>query len=115
TMSRANVGETPGQFSGYVGKADLLVSMRLHALIFAAVQGVPMLAVSYARKVRGLMRELGFERWVVEVETRTAHPEELEMKLRQLWGMRHAEGERLKRAAAHAREIAEADAEEIAR
>lgn len=114
-MHRARLENTPGAFSGYVGQADLLVSMRLHALIFAATQGVPMLALSYARKVRGLMRELGVERWVVEVETRTPPPEELEMKLHQLWSMRREEGERLKQAAARAYRIAEADAEEIAR
>jgi L-malate glycosyltransferase len=114
-MHRAYIEDTPGKFAGYVGKADLLVSMRLHALIFAASQGVPMLALSYAHKVRGFMRELDFERWVVEVETRAAHPEELEMKLRQLWSMRHEEAKRLKVEAAHGREMAEADAEEIAR
>ncbi len=113
-MRRAELEHTPGKFSGYVGKADLLVSMRLHALIFAAVQGIPVLALSYARKVRGLMRELDQERWVVEVETRTPPPEEIEMKLRQLWAMRQQEGERLKSAAKHAREAAKADAEEIA-
>jgi polysaccharide pyruvyl transferase WcaK-like protein len=74
-----------------------------------------MLALSYARKVRGFMRDLGFERWVIEVETRTSPPEELEMKLRQLWAMRHEESARLKKAAQRDREIAEADAEEIMR
>jgi polysaccharide pyruvyl transferase CsaB len=114
-MQRAQVGDTPGSFAAYVGKADLLVSMRLHALVFAAAQGVPMLALSYARKVRGFMRDLGFERWVVEVETRTPPPEELEMKLRQLWAMRHEEGDRLRKAVQRAQRRAEADGEEIAR
>ncbi|MEO8286370.1 MAG: polysaccharide pyruvyl transferase family protein [Chloroflexota bacterium] len=113
-ISRAEVEHTPGRFSGYVGKADLLVSMRLHALIFASVQGVPMIALSYARKVRGLMRELGFERWVVEVETRTPPPKELEMKMRQLWQMRDQESARLKRAGQTKRAIARADADKIA-
>src|SRR5205823_5055227 len=54
---RARLEHTPGKFSGYIGKADMLVSMRLHALIFGAAQGVPMLALTYARKVRGFMRE----------------------------------------------------------
>ena len=44
-----------------------------------------------------------------------AVPEELEMKLRQLWAMRHEEGERLKKAAQRAQRRAEVDGEEIAR
>jgi polysaccharide pyruvyl transferase WcaK-like protein len=114
-MHRATFEETPGVFAGYVGKADLLVSMRLHALIFAAAQSVPMLALSYAHKVRGFMREIDSERWVVELETRTAQSQELETKLRQLWTVRHEETERLRKEATHERKIAEADAEEIAR
>ncbi len=114
-MHRAHIEDTPGVFAGYVGKADLLVSMRLHALIFAAAQGVPMLALSYAHKVRGFMREIDSERWVVEVETHTAHAEELETKLRRLWSMRHEEAKRLTEEATKGRKMAEADAEEIAR
>lgn len=113
-MHRARFEPTPGNFAGYVGKADLLVSMRLHALIFAASQGVPMLAVSYARKVRGFMQEMDFERWVVEVETRTPQPDEIEAKLRVLWQMRDSEGARLKESAWRGRESALHDAEEIA-
>jgi polysaccharide pyruvyl transferase WcaK-like protein len=112
-IRRAHFDPTPGNFSAYVGTADLLVSMRLHALIFAASQGVPMLAVSYARKVRGLMQELDAERWVVEVETRNPPPEELEMKLRLLCDTRKHESKRLKAAAIRARRTALQDAEEI--
>jgi len=114
-MQRAHVEDAPGNFAAFVGRADLLVSMRLHALIFAAAQGVPMVAISYARKVRGFMRELGFERWVIEVETRTPPPEEIETKLRRLWSMRYEESSRLKQAADREREMATKDAEEITR
>jgi polysaccharide pyruvyl transferase CsaB len=114
-MHRAHIEDTPGVFAGYVGKADMLVSMRLHALIFAAAQGVPMLALSYAHKVRGFMREIDSERWVVEVETHTARAEELETTLRRLWSMRHEEAKRLTEEATKERKVAEADAEEIAR
>ena len=76
-MLRAELEHTPGKFAGYVGRADMLVSMRLHALIFAAPQGVPSIALSYARKVRGFMSELGFERWVVEIERKMPDPDEM--------------------------------------
>lgn len=114
SISRADVEHTPGAIAAYIGKADLLVSMRLHALIFAASQGVPMLALSYARKMRGLMRLLDAERWVVEVQTRNSSPEELEMKLRLLWQMRGQESFNLRRTAELSKQKAEEDADEIA-
>jgi polysaccharide pyruvyl transferase WcaK-like protein len=113
-IRRASVGNTPAEVAGFVGSVDLLVSMRLHALIFGARQAVPALALSYARKVRGLMRKLEAERWVVEVETRNPPPEEVEMKLRLLWQMRGEEVERLKVAGRAAVAQAEKDADDIA-
>ncbi len=113
-LRRAQIETAPEKVAGYIGRADLLVSMRLHALIFGARQGVPLLALSYAHKVRGLMRVLNSERWVVEVETRTPPPEEIEMKLRQLWEMREQESRRVLVAARSAIARAERDAEAIA-
>ena len=113
TLRRAQVGWRPAEIARYVGGADMLVSMRLHALIFGAQAGVPLLALSYAHKVRGLMRTLGMERWVIEVETRTPPPKELEMKLRQLWAMREGESQRLMWTAQQARKRAERDADSI--
>lgn len=114
-IGRAEIEQKPDRIAGYIGSADLLVSMRLHALIFGAKQGVPLLALSYARKVRGLMKLLGRERWVVEVETRSAPPEEIEMKLRLLWQVRRQESQLVQNAAMRAVASAEADADEIAR
>lgn len=42
---------TPQQAWAAVGRADLLLGMRLHSLIMAAAQGVPAVAVSYDPKV----------------------------------------------------------------
>ena len=38
---------------------DCLIGMRLHALIFAALAGVPMVGIAYDPKVRSFMRSLG--------------------------------------------------------
>lgn len=45
------LANTPQQAWAAVGRADLLLGMRLHSLIMAAAQGVPALAVSYDPKV----------------------------------------------------------------
>jgi polysaccharide pyruvyl transferase CsaB len=42
-----------------IGKADLVLSMRLHALVFASAQGVASVALSYEVKVQSFMAELG--------------------------------------------------------
>lgn len=42
-----------------VGRMNLLIGMRLHSLVFAAVNGVPMLGVSYDPKVDAFLEALG--------------------------------------------------------
>jgi polysaccharide pyruvyl transferase CsaB len=105
---------TPQDVARFVAGADLLVSMRLHALIFAAAAGVPTLALAYARKMRGEMTALSMERWVVEVESRTPSPEEVTGKLAALWQNRREVSTQIKRAAERARDRAEGDADVIA-
>ena len=112
-IERAEVEQTPQAIATYIASADLLVSMRLHALIFAASAGVPSLALVYARKMRGLMASLGMARWVVEVDRRSPPPEEVEMKLRQLWFLRAQEGSKIEGAAVRARQRADKDADAI--
>jgi polysaccharide pyruvyl transferase CsaB len=46
---------TPGQMLSLVGQFDFVVGMRLHFLIFAALQRVPFVALPYASKVMGLL------------------------------------------------------------
>ncbi len=49
---------TPAALLGLVGQMDVVVAMRLHALIFAARMGVPPFALAYDPKVESLMRSL---------------------------------------------------------
>ena len=44
-----------------IAGCDLLIVMRLHALVFAALAGAPLVAISYDPKVDGLMEQLGME------------------------------------------------------
>ncbi|HEX4836256.1 MAG TPA: polysaccharide pyruvyl transferase CsaB [bacterium] len=49
----------PREMLALVGSLDLLVGMRLHALLFAAAQGVPIVPLAYDPKVEALARDLG--------------------------------------------------------
>lgn len=49
----------PREMLALVGSLDLLVGMRLHALLFAVSQGVPIVPVAYDPKVDALARDLG--------------------------------------------------------
>lgn len=44
-----------------LGRAQLLIGMRLHAVIFASSAGVPVIGLSYDPKVESFMREIGQE------------------------------------------------------
>lgn len=48
-----------GQILSWMGKFDFALGMRLHFLIFAAIQGTPFAALPYAGKVSGFLETLG--------------------------------------------------------
>ena len=50
---------------GLMGKMEMIVSMRLHALIFASGLGVPLVGVVYDPKVSGFLDYLGEKRYVL--------------------------------------------------
>jgi polysaccharide pyruvyl transferase CsaB len=49
---------TSGQVLSWMGKFDFALGMRLHFLIFAAIQGTPFVALPYAGKVSGFLEAL---------------------------------------------------------
>ncbi len=57
----------PLQFSDTaMDECSLLLSMRLHAAIFAVQKGIPVLSFPYLPKNRNFMREVGLEEFVLE-------------------------------------------------
>lgn len=52
-------GLHPNEIMRLCGESTLMIAMRLHALIFAAAQGVPCIAVSYDPKVKSLANLIG--------------------------------------------------------
>jgi polysaccharide pyruvyl transferase WcaK-like protein len=49
---------TSGEMLAFMKHFDFAVGMRLHFLIFAALQGVPFVALPYGGKVDGLLEDL---------------------------------------------------------
>lgn len=92
-VAPALLGEyTPSDVMALVARVDFLIGMRLHALIFAAVQGVPVLGLSYDPKVEAVLSEL---RGAPPLEVESLEPEALEAAFHAAWGEREAAGHRL--------------------
>jgi len=49
----------PRDVMAHCGQGDVMIAMRLHALIFAAAQGVPCVAINYDPKVESLAKLIG--------------------------------------------------------
>jgi len=94
---------TPREMLALVGGLDLLVGMRLHALIFAAAQGVPVVPVAYDRKVAALARELEEE---APLPAEGLDAAALAARIERAAADRPARGERLRRLAGTLRERA---------
>jgi hypothetical protein len=60
-------GLSPEETAGVIGRCDLVVAMRFHSLVFAVSGGTPVAALSYAPKVRSLLRGVGHEELCVDV------------------------------------------------
>lgn len=58
---------TPHEIKGILGEMDMVLGIRLHALVFASAMGVPVLAISYSEKVAGFVTSIGQERWSIDL------------------------------------------------
>lgn len=67
--SRINIIEgeyLPEEISGILGSMDMVIGMRLHSLIFAANQGVPIVAINYDPKIKGFMKMINQQDKIIE-------------------------------------------------
>lgn len=76
---------TTSELLSLVGNLDLLIGIRLHALIFAAVMHVPMAGISYDPKIDRFLETIG-ERHVGTLKTVTT--DSLMERIQQLWDER---------------------------
>jgi polysaccharide pyruvyl transferase CsaB len=100
----------PAELGAILGRCDLVVGMRLHAVILAAVSGVPSVALAYDPKVDQAMRQVGAEQFVVPLPDIEARAVALRMgqALAENKARRKDRGERVVRLAELARSNAAA-------
>ncbi len=55
---------TPGELKGIIGQCDLLVSTSMHAIIAALSQCVPVVAIGFTPKYKGIMGMLGQDQYI---------------------------------------------------
>lgn len=84
---------TPSQLLSLMGRLDFAIGMRLHFLIFAALQGIPFLALPYASKVTGFLEE--FELEVLPMEKVSTG--RLIARIDRSWDLRRSIADQIKR------------------
>lgn len=78
----------PRQILGLMSRFEMAVGMRLHFLVFAALAGVPMMAMPYASKVMDFLTSLGVEQRTAVEE---AHAGAFLADLDRLWDNREVQ------------------------
>jgi colanic acid/amylovoran biosynthesis protein WcaK/AmsJ len=78
----------PDLIKALYGKLDILIGTRMHSNIFALSEGVPVIAIGYLHKTRGIASMLDLDRWVLDIQSITR--ESLVDKLVELWEERRA-------------------------
>ena len=67
---------------GIIKELDIIVAMRLHALIYAATQSIPMVGLVYDPKVEGILESIGMK-YMNNVESLKS--EELIFNIDKVW------------------------------
>ena len=87
TRTRLLAGDyRPEELKGVIGRCQLFLGLRMHANIAALAMGVPTFAIAYSRKTLGIMRMLGQQRWVSDINALSS--EELIANVEALWNER---------------------------
>lgn len=63
----------PELLKAVYGKMDLFIGTRMHSNIFALSEGVPVIAIGYQHKTRGIARMLGLDDWVIDINAVDEH------------------------------------------
>jgi len=58
---------SPETISGILAQADLVIAMRLHALIFSIKEGIPVVGLIYDPKLKNLMSSAGIDEYGLEL------------------------------------------------
>jgi len=59
---------SPDLLKAVYGLMDLFVGTRMHSNIFALSQEVPVIAIGYQHKTRGIAQMVGLQQWVVDID-----------------------------------------------
>jgi polysaccharide pyruvyl transferase CsaB len=59
---------TPNQYLNFIGSCTLTIGMRLHALVFSTISGVPHIGFSYDKKVKSLLERNGMWPYSAELD-----------------------------------------------
>ncbi|RJQ26838.1 glycosyltransferase [Candidatus Parcubacteria bacterium] len=64
---------SPAEKAGMMAQCDLILGMRLHALIFSISNGIPVVGMAYDPKVRNVMTKAGIEKYAINLEEVTSY------------------------------------------
>ena len=80
------------EIMGIIKEMEIIIAMRLHSLIYAATQQVPMVGLSYDPKINGILHSIGMD-YICDV--RGLNYNDLVEKINYVWNNRTELKERL--------------------